>query len=67
MYEYSGLDFKQQQTLNIVEFMALARDAYISNHNRTKEGREYLEQCWINEQTKPDRGALREIFDVKEA
>jgi len=27
--------------------------------NQTEEGREYLERCWIMEQTKPDREKIR--------
>jgi hypothetical protein len=67
VYEYSGIDFKKQEEINLVEFLAIARDAYVSQLNKTEEGQEYLNRCWIAEQTKPDRAALKAHFDVKEA
>ena len=30
--------------------------------SKTKEGREYLEDCWILSQTMPDRKSLRKKF-----
>ena len=41
----------------------LLRDAFIYKQSQTKEGREYLEECWILEQTEPDREALRDHFE----
>jgi len=40
----------------------LLRDAYIYKLNQTQKGQEYLEKCWILEQTEPDRKKLRERF-----
>ncbi|WP_254306607.1 hypothetical protein [Clostridium sp. 001] len=42
------------------EYWLLLRDAVIYNYKQTKEGREYLENCWRIEQTEPDRKSLRE-------
>lgn len=50
------------EQLPIDVYMGLQRDAYIYNLNQTKKGREYLENCWIMEQTKPDRAKLRGKF-----
>ena len=36
------------------------REANIHRLMQTKEGREYLDNCWRMEQTKPDRKKLRE-------
>lgn len=33
--------------------------------NRTEKGREYLDNAWRLEQTKPDRKKLREKFGAK--
>ena len=52
--------------MDVVEFYAIARDAFISAMNRSEEGQDYLERCWIAQQTKPDREALRRHFDIKE-
>ena len=66
VFEYGGIDFLKQAELNIVEFSAIARDAFIHSLNRSEEGRDYLERCWVAEQTKPDREALRRHFHIEE-
>jgi len=48
--------------MQVDDYMALQRDAYIHKLIQTEEGREYLEKCWILEQTKPDRQKLRDRF-----
>ena len=42
--------------------LGLQRDAFIFNLQQTESGREYLEECWLLEQTEPDRKALRGKF-----
>ena len=44
------------------EFWLLLRDSYIYKLKQSEEGMKYLDKCWILEQTKPDRQALREHF-----
>lgn len=66
MYEYTGIDCLRQQEIDVVEWLQYARDAYISRLNKSEEGRDYLEECWISEQTEPDRDMLRAEFDIKE-
>jgi hypothetical protein len=66
IYEYTGISFSQQSELLYDEWLLYRRDAYIARFNRTEEGREYLEKCWISEQTEPDRTSLRRDFNVKE-
>lgn len=63
---YTGLDFKQIQRLNYVEFLQYRRDAFINWLNQSEAGREYLSNAWRMEQTKPDRAALRRKFGRKE-
>ena len=60
--DYARLNFFEVEHLPIDIYLGLQRDAYIFNLQQTESGREYLEQCWILSQTKPDRGALRERF-----
>lgn len=42
------------------------RDGLIHMLNQTQAGREYLDKCWILEQTEPDRKALREKYGTNE-
>lgn len=48
--------------LDSITYRILVRDAFIYNMKQTEEGKEYLEQCWIITQTKPDRKSLRDQF-----
>ena len=58
--EYTGLDFHQVGQLDYGTYLLWRRDAYISMLNRTEDGRQYLDDCWRMEQTKPDRHKLRQ-------
>lgn len=49
------------------EYLYFAREAVIYNCSQTQIGLEYLEKCWIFEQTKPDRQALRQKFRKEDA
>lgn len=62
VYEYSGLSLAEIEELPIDTYFLLLRDAFIFKKSQTEEGREYLENCWILEQTEPDRKTLREKF-----
>lgn len=59
---YTGLNFHEVRELELVEYLTYRRDAYIYSLEQTEEGREYLENAWRMEQTKPDRSALRAEF-----
>lgn len=65
MIRYTGLNLIQINDLDMDIYLFYLREAYIHYMSLTKEGREYLEKCYIFEQTKPDRGALRERFGKK--
>jgi hypothetical protein len=56
------LSFFDIAKLRVDDFKALLRDAYIHKLNSTETGREYLEKCWILDQTSPERSKLRERF-----
>lgn len=63
--EYTSLNFNEVQDLDYDEFLLILRDAFIYNCEKTKEGRAYLENAYLLEQTKPDRQTLRETFGKK--
>lgn len=57
--EYTGLNFLQLEEVSYLRYLQWRRDAYIYRLNQTEEGREYLDNAWRMEQSKPDRIALR--------
>ena len=59
MADYTGLNFLQIAELDYVQYLVWLRDAFIYRMNSTEEGREYLDNAWRMEQTKPDRAGLR--------
>lgn len=63
---YTGLTFEQIKKLNYIEFLQYRRDAFINWLNQSEGGREYLDNAWRMEQTKPDRAKLRRKFGVRE-
>jgi hypothetical protein len=60
--DFTGFNFVQIAELDVFEYWAILRDAVIYKYMQTQEGLEYLEKCWMLEQTKPDRERLREKF-----
>ena len=59
---YTGLNFHEVGELDYIQYLTYRRDAYIYTLEQTEDGREYLENAWRMEQTKPNRKALREEF-----
>jgi hypothetical protein len=51
--------------MDIVCYLQMRRDAYIHGLSQTKDGREYLENAWRLEQTKPERDELRKKIGAK--
>ena len=64
--DYTGLNFREIEELNICDFWLFVRNAIIYVNNQTKEGREYLEKCWILSQDKPDRAGIHELKEKME-
>lgn len=60
--DYTGLTLWDVQEMPIDVYLYFMREAYIHGHLQTEKGREYLENCWRLEQTKPDRKKIREKF-----
>ena len=56
------MNFFEILELDFVEYLLYLRDGFIYRLTQTEKGNEYLDKCWILEQTKPDRTALRKTF-----
>jgi hypothetical protein len=52
--------------LDVFNYWSILRDAVIYRYMQSEKGQEYLERCWMLEQTKPDRKRLREKFGKEE-
>ena len=58
--DYLNITIFDVQDMPIDLYLYFMREANIHKLMQTKEGREYLDNCWRMEQTKPDRKKLRE-------
>lgn len=58
--DYLNIAIFDVQEMPIDLYLYFMREANIHKLMQTKEGREYLDNCWRMEQTKPDRKKLRE-------
>ena len=62
MASYTGLSMPDVEELDYIDYLTYRRDAFIYRMSQTEEGEKYLKNAWRLEQTKPDRGTLREKF-----
>jgi len=62
IHEHTGLNFWQIEDLDLVEYLLYFRDCMIYMLSQTENGKEYLEKCWLLEQTEPDKKRLRRKF-----
>ena len=60
--QYTNMSILEVGRLEIIDYLILRRDAFITRLRRTEKGCEYLKKAWMLEQTEPDRRALREAF-----
>lgn len=60
--DYSRIDFMEILNLDCVVYKLLFRDALIYKLKQSEQGKDYLQDCWILQQTNPDRKALRDNF-----
>lgn len=60
--DYAGISIFEVQKLDVFTYWQLLRDAVIYVCRQNEEGRDYLERCWVAEQTEPDRKMLRQYF-----
>ena len=58
--DYLNITIFDVQEMPIDLYLYFMREANIHKLMQTKEGRQYLDNCWRMEQTKPDRKKLRE-------
>lgn len=58
--DYSGLSFREIDSLNVFEYWQYLRDAILCELKKTPGGREMMEEAYCFEQTEPDREALIE-------
>lgn len=66
MCDYCRISMIDVQEMCLDVYLFFMREAYIHTLSQSEAGREYLEDCWCLEQTKPDRAALREKYGTKE-
>lgn len=59
---YTGLNMIEVENLDVVEYLAYRRDAFIYKMSQTEKGREYLSNAYRLAQTTPDRKSLRDQF-----
>lgn len=64
--EYAGLSLYEVREMDYLMYLTLRRDAFIHKLNQTEKGREYLDNAWRMEQTRPDRAALRKKLGKEE-
>lgn len=60
--KYCNISFLEVAELDYDVFLFFAKEGYVYSLLQTESGREYLEKCWILQQTEPDRNALRKIL-----
>jgi len=60
--DYSSLDFDECLNLDCYTYKLLLRDAYIHKLKQSEQGREYLENCYVLQQTEPDRKTLKKQY-----
>lgn len=61
--EYLGMTVADVLDLDLVDFLALRREAFIVAMSKTQEGREYLENCKMFEAEDADYDAVRKLRD----
>ena len=60
--DYSRLNFNECMELDYYTYGLLFKDAFIHEYKQSEQGRAYLEDCYLLQQTQPDRKKLREKF-----
>lgn len=58
--DYLNITIFDVQEMEIDLYLYFLREAYIYGLMLTKDGREYLDNCWRIEQTEPERKKIRE-------
>ena len=58
---YLRCSFFEVLELDLIDYLGFRREAFISRMSETKEGREYLRNAYLYENTKPDKQALMNL------
>ena len=56
------MSFKEILELDCLEYRLLLKDALIHKLEQTEEGQDYLEKCWVLQQSTPDYDRLKEKY-----
>lgn len=62
VYEHFGVDYTAAQSMDVLTFTKLLRDAYILSLSASEEGRKYLYDCWRYSCTDADMAAIMADF-----
>ena len=54
------MSFSEIVELDCITYRQLLHDAIVYNLEQTEDGKDYLENCWILKQTRPDYKKLKE-------
>lgn len=57
--KWANISISDVGDLEYTAYLQYLRDAFIYQMNQTEEGRKYLDDAWLLEQTEPDREASR--------
>lgn len=60
--DWANISLLDVGDMDLIQYLQLRRDAFISKLNATEAGREYLDNAWLLSRTAPDRKASRELF-----
>lgn len=66
IFKYAGLSLLQINELDYIDYLVLRRDAFITQLSKTEKGKEYLDNAYRLEETKPNREKLRAKLGRKE-
>ncbi len=64
---YTGLNFKEILDLGISEYLLYRKESWVSNLNKTEDGRELLKTLWRLQQTEADTSAIQHFNQRKGA
>lgn len=64
MSEFIGLSVSQVMDLDVVEYLAVRRDAFVSEMSQSDKGREYLQNARMFETEDADYDAVEELRQI---
>ena len=57
------MPFSEIVELDVVTYRKLLKDAIVYACEQTEEGKDYLDNCWILGQTRPDYKKIKEKYN----